>query len=491
MSKTDVSVSQSKTIIGYCVYAFGWLGFVWWVVSLAVFPPEKGGGLQKNLPHITGWVGFLLMYTLAILTPIPAPLGVGLVPFPLPDVLVQLMPDLAVFLFPIFWFSFFLADKWGVWSCWSWYGLAIALFIIKRVLNSRSLEAARQTVGMHKEPSLRAAVETSHRNLLAEFPPLGGMPFIGLTVLLRNSKSLQIASEKVPVPTFTGSCLGDGKSTIKVDIWSSGKGNSKPVLLYIHGGAWVGGSHRRQPTVGFVRALAMKGWVVVCCSYRKTRWPLHLQDCAVALKWVWDNAKKYDGSLDNGLYISGSSAGGQIAAVLANVIEADGDSLPSDLLILKESLSNVVLAGYLGWYPALDPKDDSEIGVTCPCPPISLSLSAWFFNCVVGSSEPDLWDTVQPVHHILNCGVRSFPPTCIIHGTHDSVVPIAHSQWFFHHMRQTRVSKWDLFLPLKFLRHTYDMVGSPQREYAVAVAVAWLQEVHSSRERETKGAETV
>eukprot|EP01060_Flectonema_neradi_P024350 TRINITY_DN3308_c1_g1_i2.p1 TRINITY_DN3308_c1_g1~~TRINITY_DN3308_c1_g1_i2.p1 ORF type:complete len:490 (+),score=37.76 TRINITY_DN3308_c1_g1_i2:131-1600(+) len=482
MSHSDADVTHTKTLPGYLTYFFAWIAFIWWVVMLVVFPAEKGAGLAKNIPHIIGWIGFICMFALGILLPIPAPLGVGLVPFPLPDVIVQLMPDLAIFIFPIIWISFFLSGKWGVWACWSWYGFAIALFLIKRLLNKRSLEEASHTISRHRQRSLRAAVETTHRSLLAEFPALGGAPFIGLSILLRNSKPLIAQSVEVPVPGYSGGCR-PSKSSIKVDIWTSNRAATKPVLLFIHGGAWVGGSQRRQPTVGFVRALALKGWVVACCSYRKTQWPLHLQDCAEALKWVWKNARQYGGDLNTGLFISGSSAGGQIAAVLTNTILADVETLPKDLAVINKKLSDVNLAGYVGWYPALDPKDDSEVGVGCPLPPITLSLSAWFFNCVVGSSEPGYWDTVQPVHHIHNCGVREFPPICIVHGTHDSVVPIAHSQWFYHHVRQTRTSKWDLFLPLKYVRHTYDLMGSPQREYAIAATITWLQEVYDSKKQ--------
>ena len=90
-----------------------------------------------------------------------------------------------------------------------------------------------------------------------------------------------------------------------------------PVLLYIHGGAWVAGNpatHRRL-TCRFAEA----GYLVVSVDYRlapEHPFPAAFDDCAQALYWIARSARHFGGDASR-LAIAGDSAGANLAAAIA------------------------------------------------------------------------------------------------------------------------------------------------------------------------------
>ena len=96
-----------------------------------------------------------------------------------------------------------------------------------------------------------------------------------------------------------------------------------PTVLFIYGGTWNRGERADYRFVG--EALASEGVFTVIADYRlypEVRWPDFLHDCALALRWVFDEAGK--GGLTGGLpidpaniYVMGHSAGAYNAAMLA------------------------------------------------------------------------------------------------------------------------------------------------------------------------------
>jgi len=99
----------------------------------------------------------------------------------------------------------------------------------------------------------------------------------------------------------------------------SPKGNKepKPVLLYVHGGSWV---HGKKSTYNFLgKRMARKGVVTVITDYRLSPDANNdgmAMDVASSLKWIRENIASYGGD-PNKIFISGHSAGGQLAAQVA------------------------------------------------------------------------------------------------------------------------------------------------------------------------------
>lgn len=91
-----------------------------------------------------------------------------------------------------------------------------------------------------------------------------------------------------------------------------------PLVIHFHGGGWVRGDRRDEfrgaPAVARTHAAA--GCVVVAPSYRLGSSESYMKDAQQAVMWAYANAKRLGADPDR-LYLSGHSAGGNIATLLA------------------------------------------------------------------------------------------------------------------------------------------------------------------------------
>lgn len=88
-----------------------------------------------------------------------------------------------------------------------------------------------------------------------------------------------------------------------------------PVLIFIHGGAWTGGSRLTYNPLS--QTLANYGFVVFNVDYRlppATNVVGEIQDSATAEAWVLQNAAKYGGDVTE-VFVMGHSAGGHLVAM--------------------------------------------------------------------------------------------------------------------------------------------------------------------------------
>ena len=92
-----------------------------------------------------------------------------------------------------------------------------------------------------------------------------------------------------------------------------------PVLLNIHGGAWVYGD--KKVYAPYCMYLAAQGFAVVNASYRlapKNTFPAPLEDVGAMVEWVVDHAEEYGLDLSN-LFFVGDSAGAHLATAYTAV----------------------------------------------------------------------------------------------------------------------------------------------------------------------------
>jgi acetyl esterase len=98
----------------------------------------------------------------------------------------------------------------------------------------------------------------------------------------------------------------------------AGARETKPVLVYFHGGGWVIGSLESHDAQ--CRELCVSAdCVVVATHYRlapEHRYPAAAEDCYATAKWVADNAASL-GVDARRLAVGGDSAGGNLSAVVA------------------------------------------------------------------------------------------------------------------------------------------------------------------------------
>jgi acetyl esterase/lipase len=88
-----------------------------------------------------------------------------------------------------------------------------------------------------------------------------------------------------------------------------------PVIVWVHGGAWLGGSKEGGgPALPFVG----KGYAVASINYRLSQhavFPAQIEDCKAAIRWLRANARAYNLNPQR-IGVWGASAGGHLVALL-------------------------------------------------------------------------------------------------------------------------------------------------------------------------------
>lgn len=216
-------------------------------------------------------------------------------------------------------------------------------------------------------------------------------------------------------------------STQQLDIYTPMRQWQKksPVVVFIHGGAWIGGSKESiniNRYNGAVNTLRDTGYTVISINYTLAKkgespFPACIQDAEAAIQWIAQHADSLNLDLENiGLF--GESAGAHIAMMLAfqhpeklpikfdYLIDVYGpnqlqavyttplvDSVYTILEELPEAFqSNLDIANYLFGF---DPKTDSMRAV-------------------------DFMNLYSPYNYLKHTS----PPTLFIHGIVDQLVPV-------------------------------------------------------------------
>jgi acetyl esterase/lipase len=105
---------------------------------------------------------------------------------------------------------------------------------------------------------------------------------------------------------------------LQLDVYAPRKiKEPKKVLIFVHGGNWIHGKKSIYRFYG--KGMARKGIIGVVLNYRlspNANYEGMATDVATAVKWVKDNCSTFGGDTNN-IYISGHSAGGQLAGLVA------------------------------------------------------------------------------------------------------------------------------------------------------------------------------
>jgi acetyl esterase len=142
----------------------------------------------------------------------------------------------------------------------------------------------------------------------------------------------------------------DGK-TFQATIYEPEGPGPFPVILDVHGGAWVREDKRRDEHVLMDKALAAMGMVVVAIDYRQSdqhHYPDSVVDVNFAIRWLRANASKFNAS-PRIVGVFGSSSGGHL--VLLNVMRpSDPRYAALPLAGISASPDYIILV-----YPISDP----------------------------------------------------------------------------------------------------------------------------------------
>lgn len=224
---------------------------------------------------------------------------------------------------------------------------------------------------------------------------------------------------------------------LKLDLYLPASPRPAPVVLWFHGGAW------RYGTKDFnfhLRDLTRHGFAVATVQYRKVNeasWPGALQDAEAGLAWLRLHADRF-GLDPNRVFLTGVSAGGHLAAVLASKL---GRSQVRAVCMLCAPTD----------LEALWNKYDGFSGTNR------------LFIELFGGDEPQgrrLARDASPLSLVR----RSMPPTMLIHGDQDWIVPVAQSKALHARLRELGVES--RLVVVKGQNHAFPLTASQVADVA-------------------------
>ena len=155
----------------------------------------------------------------------------------------------------------------------------------------------------------------------------------------------------------------DSHPDCKLDVYLPGSatasGAKLPVIVWIHGGAFVGGT--KDELGGYLRMLAAHGFVVLAPRYSlapESSYPVPTRQLMTVLRWVGANADRFHMDAAR-IVLAGDSAGAQLSAQVATLITnpAYADALGIPPTIAPKRLRGVALCS--GIYDLSRLSDDS------------------------------------------------------------------------------------------------------------------------------------
>lgn len=210
----------------------------------------------------------------------------------------------------------------------------------------------------------------------------------------------------------------------KLDILLPEEGEGPfPVLIFMHGGAYLFGSKRDMQFLHAVDGVN-KGYAVVTVEQRlafEAQFPYGLFDLKAAIRFLRANAEKY--SLDPDRFaLSGDSAGAYYAVMAAATQDIPGYE---DFTMGYPEVSSRVQA-VVGWYGCyhlmemLPPEPDPDNPP--PPPPADRPPMPDLYKFLVGAKPREIHGLMYFTNP-LNFVTPAFPPILIQAGTGDQVVP--------------------------------------------------------------------
>ena len=203
-----------------------------------------------------------------------------------------------------------------------------------------------------------------------------------------------------------------------------------PVIAFIHGGAWRGGSKDGglNRISGFLKSGKYAG---VSIGYRlsnEAKWPALVHDCTAAIRWIRANAKNH--GLDGGkIAVHGTSAGGHLVSMLgtsAGVKAMDGFIGPYTDLSTKVAC----VVDYFGPTNFLRMNDfESRIDHDAKGSPEGLLIG----GPIQDNKKKTL--TADPISYVS----KEDSPFLIMHGTKDMAVPYNQSVILYSALKKVGV----------------------------------------------------
>lgn len=257
---------------------------------------------------------------------------------------------------------------------------------------------------------------------------------------------------------------GEYGSRNHLDIWRRPdleRGGPAPVLLQVHGGAWMVGNKRGQAHP-LMSHLAELGWICVSVNYRlspRSTWPDQIVDVKRAIAWTKENIAEYGGDPD-WIAITGGSAGGHLSSLAA--LTPNDPRFQSGF---EEADTRVQAA--VPFYGFYDFTRDDAVHPMMP----AMMAKRVFKLSRNEIAEP--FRLASPITHISD----DAPPFFVLHGTNDSLIPVEQARSFTSRLREVSRNPV-VYAELPRAQHAFDIFGSARAAHTAVAVEQFLAEVY-------------
>lgn len=208
-----------------------------------------------------------------------------------------------------------------------------------------------------------------------------------------------------------------GHARQKLDLYLPADRKNAPLILYIHGGAYLFGDKDNNL---LPKRLLAKGYAIASINYRLSHqaiYPAQIEDCKAAVRWLRAHATDY-GLQPQKIIAWGDSAGGHLAALLGVMGDTKGFDVGENLAF-SSAVQGVV--DYYGPTDFLQMDAHAIPGTEQHNSPDSPASK------VIGGAIQENKEKVARANPMTYLSPQA-PPFFIAHGTQDRVVPYHQSE---------------------------------------------------------------
>jgi len=257
---------------------------------------------------------------------------------------------------------------------------------------------------------------------------------------------------------------GDAGMRNHLDVWRRSdlpRDARAPVLLTVHGGAWVTGNKEIQ-ALPLLSHLAERGWLCIAINYRlggKAAWPDLVADVKRSIVWTKANIASFGGDPDF-LAITGGSAGGHLSALAA--LSANDPAFQPGFEDADTTVQAAVpLYGVYDW-------TGQSGGHAYQIPFLERHVVKQPFG-----AAREVFEQASPITRVR----RDAPPFFVLHGSNDTLAYVEPARAFVAALRS--VSEQPVaFAELPFAQHAFEFFRSVRALHAVHAIERFLAFVY-------------
>ena len=297
------------------------------------------------------------------------------------------------------------------------------------------------------EDALRSALGEDYRDLLERAPTPAdlGTPWRSLLNPFDMAHVDVVAQRRLP--------YAPGGRRYELDVYHHrDTPTGAPVLLQVHGGGWMIGE-KEQQGIPLMMRMAARGWVCVAINYPlspKAKWPEHLIAVKRAIAWIREHGHEY-GADPRFLAVTGGSAGGHLAAMTA-LTAADKSLQPG-----FEQADTAVQA-CVPHYGVYDFTDEDGTRAS----KVRLEGLLRRFVMAADARYPEDYRAASPLFRVN----ADAPPFFVLHGSNDTLVPVADARAFVAKLRAASTQPV-AYAEIKGAQHAFDIFTSVRSAHAV------------------------